>query len=61
MVTGLIFILIGLIILFYPQILIIMIASLFILFGFGLMAMSWQFRRLRKQAQSRFVNWLIRW
>jgi len=61
MVTGLIFVLIGLVILFYPQILIIMIASLFILFGFGLMATSWQFRRLRKQSQSRFVNWLIRW
>ena len=25
------------------------------------MATSWQFRRLRRHSESRFVNWIIRW
>ena len=61
MITGLCVVLAGIVVLFYPQILVIMLSSLLILFGLGMMATSWQFRRLRHQSQSRFINWIIRW
>ena len=61
MITGLCFVILGVLILFYPQILIAIAAALLILFGLGLMAASWQFRRLKQQSQSRFINWIIRW
>jgi hypothetical protein len=61
MITGLCIVLLGVAILFYPQILVIICASLLILFGLGMMAASWQFRRLRKQSASPFINWMIRW
>ena len=60
MVTGLCVVLMGVLILFYPQILIVMLSSLLILFGLGIMATSWQFRRLRRQSESRFINWIVR-
>jgi uncharacterized membrane protein YqjE len=61
MVTGLCFVLLGVLILFYPQILVAIIAGLLILFGLGTMAASWQFRRWHRQSSSRFINWIIRW
>jgi hypothetical protein len=61
MITGLCFVLMGLVVLFYPQILVIMLSSLLILLGVGMMATSWQFRKLRKQSESRFINWIIRY
>ena len=60
MLTGLGFVVLGVLIMFYPQILIWMLSSILILFGLGMMAASWQFRRLRRQSQSPFVNWMIR-
>ena len=60
MVTGLLFVLLGVLILFYPKILVVMLSGLLILFGTGMMATSWQFRRLRRQSHSRFINWIIR-
>ncbi|MBI3996735.1 MAG: hypothetical protein HY352_03675 [Candidatus Omnitrophica bacterium] len=61
MLTGLFVVLLGVLILLYPHILVVMIASVFILFGFGMMAASWQFRRLRRRSNSPFMNWIIRW
>lgn len=60
MLTGLLFVIVGLLILWYPQILIAMISGVFVLFGLGMMAASWQFRKLKKQSQSPFINWIIR-
>ena len=60
MMTGLFFVLLGLAILFYPQILVAMIAGFLMLFGLGMMATAWQFRRLRRQSASRFINWIVR-
>ena len=60
MITGLGFVISGVLIMFYPQILVWMLSSILILFGLGMMAASWQFRRLRRQSQSPFVNWIIR-
>ena len=60
MITGLFFVLIGILILAYPQILVIMFSGILVLFGLGMMATSWQFRRLRKHSASRFINWIIR-
>ena len=61
MVTGLGFVILGVLVLWYPLILIAMISGALILFGFGMMAASWQFRRSRRQSQSRFINWIIRY
>ena len=61
MITGLAFVLFGILVLVYPQILAILFASFLILFGLGMMLTSWQFRRLRKQSESRLINWIIRW
>ena len=61
MITGLCFVILGFLIYRYPQILVAMISGFLILFGLGMMATSWQFRRLRKQSESRFINWIIRW
>ena len=61
MVTGLFFIVLGIAVLLYPKILVVMLSALLVLFGLGIMATSWQFRRLRRRSESRFVNWIIRW
>lgn len=61
MVTGLIFIVLGVLVLLHPHILVFMCSGLLILFGLGLMATAWQFRRLRKASESRFVNWITRY
>ena len=61
MLTGLFFVVLGVLILFYPQILWVTLSALLILFGSGMMLASWQFRRLRKRSESRFVNWIIRY
>ena len=61
MVTGIFFIVLGILVLRYPHILVIMFSGLLFLFGLGMMVTSWQFRRLRKSSESRFVNWLIRY
>ena len=61
MMTGLVFIVMGLLVLYYPRILEVLFATFLIVFGAGIMAMSWQFRRLRKRSKSRFVNWVVRW
>ena len=60
MITGLCIVILGALIWWYPQILVAMISGLLILFGLGMMAASWQFRRLRKHSESRFINWIIR-
>ena len=61
MITGLFFVVLGFLVLFYPQILVIMLSGLLIMFGLGMVATSWQFRRLRKRSASRFINWIIRY
>ena len=61
MVTGLFFIFFGVLILLYPQLLVALIAGVFVLFWIGMMATAWQFRRLKRPWQSRFVNWIIRY
>ena len=61
MITGLVFVAVGVLVLLYPQILVVMFSSLLMFFGLGMMAASWQFRRLKRQSTSRFINWIIRW
>ena len=60
MLTGVMFVLLGLAIWFYPQLLVAMVSAVFILFGLGMMATSWQFRRFKRQSSSRFINWIVR-
>jgi uncharacterized membrane protein YqjE len=61
MMTGLFFVVLGALILVYPQILIAMIAGFVMLFGLGIMATAWQFRRMRRSSRSPFINWIVRW
>lgn len=61
MVIGLFFILTGILIALYPQILVMMIAGVFVSFGLGIMITSWQFRRFHRQSSSKFINWIIRY
>ncbi len=60
MLFGIALILLGLLILYYPHVLIVFIAGLFIMTGLGIVTMSWRFRRLRRRSQSRVVNWIMR-
>ena len=61
MLTGVFIVVLGVLILLYPHILVVMIAGTLIFFGLGMMAASWQFRRLRRRSNSPFINWIIRW
>ena len=61
MITGVFLVIFGVLILVYPQLLVAMIAGLFVLFGLGMMAAAWQFRRLKRHSQSRFVNWIVKY
>ena len=61
MLTGFSFVIMGLLVLFYPQILVLMFSGFLILFGVGMMIASWQFRRLRKHSESQFINWIVRY
>ena len=60
MLAGFFLILFGIAILFYPKILVVLLASLLITCGIGLMAVSWQFRRFKTQTKSRFISWITR-
>lgn len=61
MITGLFFILAGILIAVYPQILVIFISGFFILIGAGIMMMSLQFRRLHRKANTRLMDWVFRY
>ncbi|PIQ84768.1 MAG: hypothetical protein COV75_00570 [Candidatus Omnitrophica bacterium CG11_big_fil_rev_8_21_14_0_20_63_9] len=60
MVIGLFFVVMGILILLNPAVLVAMVALLFIMIGMGIMAMSWQFRRMHRRSESQFVNWITR-
>ena len=61
MLTGLFFVILGLVVYVYPRILVIMLSACLMLFGLGMMVASYQFRRMQKRSGSRFINWIIRW
>ena len=61
MITGLVFVILGVLIFYYPRILVAMLSAALVLFGLGMMATAWQFRRMRRSSRSRFVNWIVRW
>lgn len=61
MALGIFLILLGVLILAYPQILVAMIAGCFLLAGVTLVGIAWQFRRLKRHAQSRWMDWVIRY
>ena len=61
MITGLVFVILGFLIYWYPQILVAMVSGVLVLFGLGMMAASWQFRRMQRRSTSPFINWIIRW
>ncbi len=60
MVFGIALILLGVLILYYPHILVVCIAGLCMVTGLGIVTMSWRFRRFHRRSQSRVVNWIMR-
>ena len=61
MITGLCFVLFGVLMWWHPELLAYLVSSIFVLLGLGMIAASWQFRRIGKRSQSRFINWIVRW
>ena len=61
MFTGIVLILLGVLILWYPQLLTIFFALLLILIGLTTDAAGYQFRRMKRSSGSRYVNWIARW
>lgn len=51
----------GILMWWHPELLVYLVSGVFILFGLSMMAASWQFRRMRRRSESRFINWIIRW
>ena len=60
MAAGFCFVLLGLLVLLYPQILVILIAGLLMTIGLGIMMASWHFRRVRRHFDSQMMNWIFR-
>jgi hypothetical protein len=40
---------------------VVLLSAFLILFGLGIMAASWQFRRIRRRSDSAFINWIVRY
>ena len=61
MTTGIFFIVMGVLVAMFPQILIAIVSGLLILIGLIIMSISWRWRRLRRASESPVVNWMMRW
>ena len=63
MAVGLFFIIAGILVAIFPQILVIMISSTLVVAGVGIFAISWRLSRLRRMgaAPSQAMTWWWRW
>jgi len=61
MITGTCFIILGVCILLFPQLLVAMVAGTFIAAGVIIIAVSRRLRKLRKRAESGVADWIIRY
>lgn len=61
MMIGILFVILGIIVLLYPKTLVVMLAGLLIFIGGAIIATSWEFRRLGKHPDSQVIDWIIRW
>ena len=61
MVVGIIFIIVGILIAAYPQLLSIIVAALLIMIGATLASMSYHFKKAKKEADNPFVDFFIRY
>ena len=60
MITGIVFIIMGILIAAYPQLLSMIVAGFIILIGITLTAMSYQFKKAKKEADNPFVDFFMR-
>ncbi len=60
MLTGVLSILFGVMVALFPQILVAMVAGLFIVSGLMMCVLSLQWRR-RRASPPPFMRWMIRW
>lgn len=60
MAMGVLLIAFGVIVVFIPQILIAMVATVLIVTGLLMCATSWQWRRLRRRRDGTIVEWFLR-
>ena len=58
--TGLLFIIFGVLIILHPEILAYAFGGFLVLIGLGFVAAAWQFRRLKKAARSNMMSWFLR-
>ena len=60
MLIGLLLIVFGLLIAVFPQILVVMVATILVVMGLGIFAVSVQWRWLRRETKVSLSSWLTR-
>jgi len=61
MVAGLFLVFFGILILLRPEILVAMIASVLIIAGLSIIMIAWRFKRIRRNVESRGLNWIFKY
>jgi len=61
MAIGIIFIAMGILIAAFPDLLRIIVAAFLIMVGIGLTSMSYQFKKMKKEADNPFVDFFMKY
>ncbi|MBI3324462.1 MAG: hypothetical protein HYZ92_04195 [Candidatus Omnitrophica bacterium] len=61
MMAGLLLIAFGVLVALVPQILVVIVSTVFIATGTVLCLLIWRWRKLRRSSQTPLMNWFIRW
>ena len=60
MTIGIIFIIVGILIVAYPQLLSIIVAAFLIMVGIALASISYHYKKVRREADNPFVDFFMR-
>jgi len=60
MLVGIIFIVVGILIAAYPQLLSVIVAALLILIGITLLSVSYHLKKMKRETDNPFVDFFIR-
>ena len=61
MVVGIVFIVVGILIAMYPQLLSIIVAAFLIMIGITLASISYHYKKLKKETDNPFVDFFMRY
>ena len=61
MVVGIVFIVVGILIAAYPQLLSIIVAAFLIMIGITLASISYHYKKLKREADNPFVDFFMRY